>query len=92
MESDEPTATLLVPMWESATWWTLMMPCAIHFDEAVVDWVWLPRTEPSLFMPGIGSGGRDIVPPCWPIMAVRVDFLAGADHPPDPPPGYVYSR
>jgi hypothetical protein len=31
--------------------------------------------EPSLFVLEVGPGGRDIVPPDWPIIAVRVDFL-----------------
>ena len=63
MESDAATASLLVPLWESATWWTLLVPDAIHFAEAVVDWVWLPRMEPYVFEPGIGLGGKDVVPP-----------------------------
>ena len=54
-----------------------MVPDAIHFAEAVVDWVWLPRSEPSLFVPGVGPAGRDVTPPDWPIMAVRVDFSVG---------------
>ena len=77
LESDAATATVLVPLWESATWWTLLVPDAIHFAEAVVDWVWLPRLEPALFVPGVGPAGRDVTPPDWPIMAVRVDFSAG---------------
>ncbi len=52
LQSDAAVATLLVPLWESATWWTLLVPDAIHFAEAVVDWVWLPRMEPALFVPG----------------------------------------
>jgi hypothetical protein len=78
LQSDAAVATLLVPLWESATWWTLLVPDAIHFAEAVVDWVWLPRMEPTLFVPGVGPTGRDVTPPDWPIMAVRVDFSAGA--------------
>ncbi len=54
MERDATTATLLVPLWESATWWALLVPDPIHFAEAVVDWVWLPGMEPSLFEPGSG--------------------------------------
>ena len=56
------------------------MADAIHFAEAVVDLVWLPRMEPSLFVPGVDPGGRDIVPPDRPIMTVRVDSSAGANH------------
>jgi hypothetical protein len=63
MESDAFTATLLVPLWVSAPRWPLLVPDAIRFIEAVVDWVWLPKMEPSLFEPGVGSNGKDIVPP-----------------------------
>ena len=52
LQSDATVATLLVLLWESATWWTLLVPDAIHLAEAVVDWVWLPRMEPTLFVPG----------------------------------------
>jgi hypothetical protein len=67
-------ATLLVPLRESATWWTLLVPGAIHFTKAVVYWVRLLRMEPSLFVSGVSPGGRDIFPPDWQIMAVRVAF------------------
>jgi hypothetical protein len=50
---------------------------AIHFAEAVVDWMWLPKMEPTLFLPGVCPGGRDITPPGWQIMVVRVDLSAG---------------
>ena len=60
LRNDASSTTLLVPLWVSATWWTLLVPDAIHFVEAVVDWVWLPRMDPTLFMPGVGPGGRDI--------------------------------
>jgi hypothetical protein len=49
------------------------MPDAAHFAEAVADWVWLPRADPNLFVPGTAPG-RVIEPPDWPIMAVRIDF------------------
>ena len=54
---------MLVPLWESATWWTLLVLDAIHFAKAVVDWVWLPWMEPALFEPGVGLAGKDGVPP-----------------------------
>ena len=38
-----------------------------------VDWVWLPRDDPNLFIEG-RAPGRMILPPNWPLMAVRVDF------------------
>ncbi len=37
LQSVSATATLLVPLWESSTWWTLLVPDAIHFAEVVVD-------------------------------------------------------
>jgi hypothetical protein len=55
-----------------------LVPDAIYFTEAVVDWVWLPKMEPTLFVPGVGPNGRDVTPPDWPFMAVRVDFSDGA--------------
>ena len=78
LQSDAAFATLLVSSWESVTWWTILVPDAIHFAEAVVDWVRLPRMEPTLFVPGVGPTRRDVTPPDWPIMAVRVDFSDGA--------------
>ncbi len=78
LQSDATVATLLVSLRESATWWTLLVPDAIYFTEAVVDWVWLPKMEPTLFVPGVGPNGRDVTPPDWPFMAVRVDFSDGA--------------
>jgi hypothetical protein len=79
MESDIATATLIVLLRESATWWTPLVPDAMRFAEALVDWVSLPRIEPSLFKPGVVPGGKDIVPLDWPIMAARVDFSTGVD-------------
>ena len=78
LQTDASLATLLVPLWESANWWTLFVPDAIHFAEAVVNWVWLPKIEPTLFVPGVGPTERDVTPLAWPTMAVRVDFSAGA--------------
>ncbi len=79
MEYYAVNATVLVPLWESATLWTLLVPDAIDFAESVADWICLLRMETSLFVPGFDLGGRDIVPPDWPIMAVRVYFSAVAD-------------
>ena len=39
LEREAAIATLLVSLWESATCWTLIVPDAIHFAKAVVDWV-----------------------------------------------------
>ena len=52
---------------------------AIHFAEAVVDWVWLPKIEPALFVPGVGPTRKNVTPPDWYIMIVRVDFSDGAN-------------
>ena len=55
-------ATLLVPMWESATWWHLVVPDGPHLSEYVVDWVSLPRGDPDLFIGG-KAPGRTILSP-----------------------------
>jgi hypothetical protein len=68
-------ATIIVPLWTSATWWHLIAPDAIHLSNyVVVDWMWLPRNDPSLFVLGQTPGGRVISPPDWQVMAFRVDF------------------
>ena len=54
---------MLVPLWESATWWEIVVPDAAHFSEEVVDWVRLPKGDPSLFIPGRAMGGREVFPP-----------------------------
>ena len=72
-------ATIIVPFWVSSTWWGLVAPDAIHLADEVVDWVWLDRADPDLFVPGSAPGGRAVVPPDWPLLAIRVDFSeAGA--------------
>ncbi len=60
---------MLIPLWESAPGWRIVVPDAAHFAEAVVDWVWLPRTDPEFFVPGTVPG-RVIALPDLPIMAV----------------------
>ena len=67
-------ATIIVPLWTSATWWHLVAPDAIHLSKHVIDWTWLPRNDPTLFVPGQTPGGRIIYPPDWQVMALRVDF------------------
>ena len=47
---------------------------AIYLSEFLVDWVWLPRNDPSLFVLGQTPGGRVISPPDWQTKALRVDF------------------
>ncbi len=46
-------ATIIVPLWTSATWWHLIALDAFHLFEYVIDWVWLPRNDPSLFVKGV---------------------------------------
>jgi hypothetical protein len=67
-------ATLIVPYWTSATWWHLVAPDAMHLSNSIVDWLWLPRNDSSLFVQGTSSVGNPISPPNWEIMAIRVDF------------------
>ena len=64
---------MLIPLWDSAPWWQLVCPDTNHFSEFVVDWVALPRGDPSLFVAG-SAPGRSVLPPDRPTMAVRVDF------------------
>ncbi len=66
-------ATMLIPLWDSAPWWQLVCPDTNHFSEFVLDWVALPRGDPSLFVAGTAPG-RSVPSPDWPTMAVRVDF------------------
>ncbi len=64
---------MLIPMWDSAPWWQLVCPDTNHLSEFVVDWVALPRGDPTLFVAGTAPG-RSVLPPDWSTMAVRVDF------------------
>ena len=57
LQHDGAIATVLVPLWESATWWGLDVPDRAHFSEEVVDWVWLSMNDPSLFVHGVALGG-----------------------------------
>jgi len=68
-------ATIIVPRWTSTTWWHLIAPDAIHLSKFIVDWMWLPRNDPSLFVADHTPGGRVIIsPPDWQSMALLVDF------------------
>ena len=49
---------------------------AAHFADCVVDWVWLPKDDPALFVAGT-TPGRAVLPPVWQFTAVRIDFLGG---------------
>ena len=64
---------MLIPLLESAPWWQLVCPYTDHFADNVVDWVWLPINDSSLFVAGTAPR-RAVLPPDWPVMAVRVDF------------------
>ncbi len=72
LQHDGVTATMQIPSWESATLWRLVVPDGAHFDEAAVDWVWLHRSDPDLFVPGTAPG-RTIEPPDWPVIYGRPD-------------------
>ena len=69
-------ASMVIPHWSSATWWHLVAPDGIHLSEHITDWVWLPDHDRALFIPsqGQGSQSRDMPPPSWSTIAVRVDF------------------
>ena len=40
-----------------------MAPDGVHLFDEVIDWVWLDRSVPDLFVPGTAPGGRAVVPP-----------------------------
>ena len=50
-----------------------MCPDACHFVECVVDLVWLPKDDSSLFVADT-TPRRAVLPPDWPFMAVSLDF------------------
>ena len=56
-------ATIIVPLSTSATWWHFIAPNAIHLSKFVVDRMWLPMNDPSLFVSGQTPGGRVISQP-----------------------------
>ena len=62
LQHDGGIATMVIPLWESAKWWRLVVPDVAHFVEAVVDMVWLPMSGHDLFVPGT-TPGRAIEPP-----------------------------
>jgi hypothetical protein len=72
---------MLIPLWESAPWWHLVYPDASHLSDCVVDWFPLPKGDPSLFVTGTAQG-RVVMPPDWPILAVRLDFSGTRSSPP----------
>ena len=66
-------ATVIMPVWRSATWWPLV--CVNGFwSPAVVDVLPLPRGR-HLFTPGVASGNQfGVGAPHWDVVAVRVSF------------------
>ncbi len=69
---------MMIPLWESAKLWRLVVPDGAHFAEAAVDWVWLSMSDPDLFVPG-SAPIRTTKPPDWLVMAVRIDFSVVGD-------------
>jgi len=78
-QNDGDIATMVVPVWQSSTWWGLFARDGVHFAEEVVDWVWLRKEEHILFVLGSSPGGKDVVSHDWYEFAVRVDFSVGGD-------------
>ena len=67
-------ATSIVPLWASTTWWHLIAPDSVHLSNFIVDWLWVPRNDPCVFVPESASGGHTIPAPNWQLIALRVDF------------------
>jgi hypothetical protein len=67
-------ATIIIPLWTSSTWWHLIAPDSVHLSNYVVDWLWISRNDPYVFVPGSAPDGRIIPAPHWQLMALRVDF------------------
>ncbi len=67
-------ATIIVPLWTSATWWHLIAPDSVHLSNSVIDWLWVPMNDLYVFVPGSAPGGRTIPAPNWQLMALCVDF------------------
>jgi len=76
LQHDAAIATMVIPLWESATCWRFVAPDVAHFAEAVVDWVWLIKSDGDLFVTG-SAPVRSIEPLDWSIMSVRIDFSVG---------------
>jgi len=51
----------------------MVAPDMVHLSENVVDWVWLPRADPTLFISGVAPG-RQVVPLDWQVMVIMLDF------------------
>jgi hypothetical protein len=53
-------AVIIVLLWTSYIWGHLIAPDVVHFSENVVDWLWLPRNDPSIFVSETAPVGRSI--------------------------------
>ena len=62
-----------ISLWEFVPWWQLVCPDTNHFSDNMVDWAWLHRDDPTLFVVGTAPG-RAVLSPDWPTMLDRVDF------------------
>ncbi len=80
LRQERVVATIIVSFWESATWWGLLVSDLAHLASEVVDWVWLDRSDPDLSVSESAPGGWAVVPPDWPLLAVRVDFFEAGAH------------
>ena len=76
--------TLIVPMWKSAYFWTLLCEDGVHFNSFIHAWVFLP-SRPDLFVPGKARnrlfGTKAFKPRC---LALRIDYRVlwdSAQHP-----------
>ena len=58
LEACGAAATIIVPYWPTSTWWYLLAGDTIHLADFVVDWLWLPRHDRALFIPGQNSGNQ----------------------------------
>jgi len=47
-------ATIIVPLWTSATWWHLVAPDSVHLSKFVVDLAMGSQERPFRFRPGFG--------------------------------------
>jgi ribonuclease HI len=78
LASENAAATVIVPVWKKQKWWPAVCPDGMHLAEYITDWVELPR-EHDLFLPGrFNANTRGVGPPSFRVLALRVDFRAGA--------------
>ena len=69
-------ATVIIPVWRSATWWPLVCMGGA-WSPAVVDVLPLQRGR-HLFLPGVAAANQfGVGAPNWDVVAVRVSFEAG---------------